>query len=959
MLAFGLSVLLFIFWTVAGYPAVTFLRRQSDPLQNVLLAPVVGLVITLLPVFWLNRLGNPVNSFGKVLALFLFLVSLALIWKIRLKLPWREYTPFTACFLLALYLTGRPMLEFGFNWVSYANDDMANYCLSADLFLRHGFFDTPDLDVLASGKDYTLYYWLMHVPGGVRPGCDLLLAWVCSVTGLTAHQVFMPTILAFLLILISTIGALVYQTKTLYLSALIACGLLSISALNTYGVLQQLIAQVSGIAILAGCLVLLLQSFENFKRGALIQQGLLAGLLVVALFIIYPEVLPFLVLAFLLYHGVSLLRRKLYLKPLLIVSSLAVLTNLVFLNTFFIHAIAFLRSQTGKGIILNDLQFSLFPYFLIPSGLAGFWSLQPISGTYRDPWISITILLGMFLLLTAIIVSFLLVRWNSPSATITLVMLSVGLVLFIRQSDFGLFKLAMFIQPFLVATMVVWWVNQPRQLILKIAPLLLVGLLSLNIQQNSYVEASRGLGQGVTIEVPNASRAKIYSEFQSLFESLPTQKFLLDTANVVLAKFQALYTVNKTAFFPSRDFYETIVKLGKLGLDAVPDPELSQAAQPVLKMISSIYQQAEFDLLDRQNPSARNSFIMIKQVGDLIAQANATLRNEQDLPFLISTTSQQDIFNNRRFRVADSRNFIAQPLWKVNNFLIFNHSTLGQHYYLGQVRAIALYQLEKDFFFPEEKMSGLGRHLLFETIHPSEQVRLELNLTASLKNDKENKLPPAEAIGSERKSFSIVGRGSAHVFSAPLSPQIINQRQYLEIDMGVEGKRLPNKRKGLMNWYGKEIPLDRRQLVGFGRDVSLISDEEYRNLNPPGHLADFPADLANPNLEYSGIYEDGWVSEAAFLNLKQTNPASPLVLQGALPELKDSAFSTELIILVEGQEAIRQMLKPGEFKIQLAVPPGNSRRRIDLRFSKFQRLPAGDDRPVAAQLKFIGFKENG
>ena len=30
-----------------------------------------------------------------------------------------------------------------------------------------------------------------------RPGCELVLAWVSRCTGLTAHQVFMPVILAF------------------------------------------------------------------------------------------------------------------------------------------------------------------------------------------------------------------------------------------------------------------------------------------------------------------------------------------------------------------------------------------------------------------------------------------------------------------------------------------------------------------------------------------------------------------------------------------------------------------------------------------------------------------------------------------------------------------------------------------------------------------------------------------
>ncbi|HEY9641308.1 MAG TPA: hypothetical protein V6C57_12545 [Coleofasciculaceae cyanobacterium] len=297
------------------------------------------------------------------------------------------------------------------------------------------------------------------------------------------------------------------------------------------------------------------------------------------------------------------------------------------------------------------------------------------------------------------------------------------------------------------------------------------------------------------------------------------------------------------------------------------------------------------------------------------------------------------------------------PLSAAKNLLIFIHSKLGQHYYLGETKHVSLYQLEKDYFFPSEQISGLGRHFLFEVIHPAPAVRLELNMTASLKNDRGNELPPAAAIGTSRKSFGIVGRGSAHVFSPPIAAQSIGGHNFVSIDMGTEGKRFPSRKTGLMNLYGKDIPTDRRKLVGFGRDISLVSEEEYAGLNPPNYIKSFPTDLAHPDLEYSGVYEDGWVSEAAFFGLKQPNPALPLRLQGTVPAIKDATFSTELIILVDGQEAIKQTLKPGEFNIKLALPPGGTRRRIDLRFSKFQRLSKGDDRPVAAQLKFIGFAE--
>ena len=83
-----------------------------------------------------------------------------------------------------------PMFRFGFAWLSFCNDDMANYCLVADRLLNHGFFDGPDMEDFLQGRDYMQAYWFMHVAGNLRSGGDLILATVCAVLGpKSAHQV--------------------------------------------------------------------------------------------------------------------------------------------------------------------------------------------------------------------------------------------------------------------------------------------------------------------------------------------------------------------------------------------------------------------------------------------------------------------------------------------------------------------------------------------------------------------------------------------------------------------------------------------------------------------------------------------------------------------------------------------------------------------------------------------------
>ena len=58
-------------------------------------------------------------------------------------MDWRRAWPYGVVLAFALVATGRPMFKYGFDWVSYCNDDMANYALAADWFYHHGYYDLP------------------------------------------------------------------------------------------------------------------------------------------------------------------------------------------------------------------------------------------------------------------------------------------------------------------------------------------------------------------------------------------------------------------------------------------------------------------------------------------------------------------------------------------------------------------------------------------------------------------------------------------------------------------------------------------------------------------------------------------------------------------------------------------------------------------------------------------------
>lgn len=138
--AFCLPIILFSYWAIVGYAVLGLLRSRRYTLQNLLLAPVVGFALTLLIVFWLNRAGLPIHDFARVLAFVLLIASSVFFYWKKPLFPTKYYLPFVGIFLLALGLVGSPFLKFGFDWVSYANDDMANYALGATRFLNHGFF---------------------------------------------------------------------------------------------------------------------------------------------------------------------------------------------------------------------------------------------------------------------------------------------------------------------------------------------------------------------------------------------------------------------------------------------------------------------------------------------------------------------------------------------------------------------------------------------------------------------------------------------------------------------------------------------------------------------------------------------------------------------------------------------------------------------------------------------------
>lgn len=958
MLAFLLALAVFLYFFVVGLGLLAFLETRRNTVRSVLLAPIAGSAIIVLGVFWLNRLADlPARRFAWPLAGGLLILALAGIWKYRPVIPKRWTLRLAAVLLAGLVVNGRPLFEFGFDWVSYGNDDMANYALAADKFVDYGFYEPHGGDLALFRRDIpAMWSWYFHTVDGQRVGNELILAEVAALTGFSSVKIYMPVILGLYLVLASAAAALVVSAPYQRLAGLITAGLVTFSASTVLGVMYQLTSQVWGLAILAGGACVILRPIEDSWK--LVAKRLVLGAVFLgAHCVIYPETLPFLGIALLIFVVRAVKRSAVQTWKLLVAFVGIGAFTFGMLLSYLAAVVNMIISQVVSTAVGGTLYF--FPY-LVPSGMANLWGIYPLNTLIPEPILSGGILLGMILVAFAIAAAFWTAFKGHVIGIIASVMWVLAHMLFFKGSDFGLWKMAMFIQPFMLGAMVLAWrdwstTKSERRLAWReptrrnVAPFVMLVLIG-SYGLYYYVHGSRGL-HGTTgstfTEIPYASATGLMRELERLNRDT-RQVIVSDTHNPVLAKLEAISMRGKNMFFPALREMPSVAPASPLIPGWFPvkyvSDDLNARSLAILKEIATTRQGVQFPI-EPNGPDTTNPFLV-----DL--RWNAIPLNAQTL---LGVNANQTVINRRRVGRSATANLFALPMESVANHLLFVDSKLGMTYYLAQLGRVSLYQVEPDVMFSEHTMSGCGRYLMFRLLNPSPSVRLMVSMTSTLKADRENRLPQATVNGGTTVPLGLVGRGSGRVVSPPLTPRMVGGAPYLQVDMREQGTFFPFKRTGLMRLYGVNIKTDIRPLVGFMRDISLISEEEYQGIVAPTAVNQFPRDLMNPDFEYSGVYEDGWISEVSWMVLGQPETAGRLLIRGMVPEILDANFRTEIVVLMDGVEVARRMLKPGEFTLNTEVPMASGRRRVELRFSRTQRLPAPDGRPTAALMQFVGF----
>ena len=749
MLAPLLAVALFLFWVAVGYAVLSGVNAGVERGRNLLVAPAVGAATCVLPIFWVNWWGVPVGEFAWPLFAGLAALTLGLLWIRRPGVARDDLRSAVWPVAAAFLLNGWPLLTYGFDWLSYANDDMVTYCLMAARVIEHGLLEPPSADVLRVSSDLRASMWLFDVSFG-RPGSHLLIAWVASIAPLSVLEVYMPVVIAMHLALVAAAGGLVWREPAQRRAAFVTCWLLAASALTALGTVSQLLPQVFGLA-LACAFLALVWDIDRPPFG--IGRAIVAALTGASLLIAYVEFAPFVAVPWAVRLLTLRLWRREQRRALWTLGSIAG-CGLLFAAPYAGRFVPFLLRQANDGF-RSATEFERFPYFRFSTAFANLWGFLPIARRVPEPLLSIAIVAGAlaFAALFVVLVRPLLRRDSAPA--ILLFMLLFSLVLFARGNGFGLFKLAMYAQPFMLGTAALVLVPASAAAPARARWLAIVLIAACGLpSQVFYMRSSVN---------PALARMDIQDPRGAMNELRGLRDFRGRSLDVDLPVTAAV----KLAGLFLNDIPLRFIGLPAFFLPRGDPSAISKRLQPEASALRNIVREVtglprQFELHDRTQPAMSNAFY-------LTGRPSAHDKTPPACESMLTGASAQSIVN-RTTTGAGSGTFRVLSCRAITNHLAFVSSALGRHYYLAIPGAdpIGIFALEPDYFFPDARFAGVGRHLLFEVLQPDPQARLVLDFTSSLKADGANLLPPVDVIGAQRLSLAARrARLCPLVFEAP------------------------------------------------------------------------------------------------------------------------------------------------------------------------------------------------
>jgi hypothetical protein len=942
MVAALFTLLLFLFLTLLGKAVLEALSFHFSILRGWLLAPSVGLAIVVLLTLNLNQTGLPVRTFAATLSLaFGAFIGVVFWWK-RPAIPWKQLAPFLGAALFSLVYTCWPMFLYGFRWYGYMNGDMSLYCLGATRVMNHGFFQIPALPEL-NGTDYSQYMWFHAAAAMFRCGSDILLAWFASVTHETPLRISMPVVAAANMAQLWSAAALVLTRAASRRLALVTALLVAASPFYILGVMAQLLPQVGGLALLFCLCTLCMRPLAaaNHWKTILPNAALVAAVAAVSC-VYYPEVLPFGVLALLALHLWMLLRRNESIKSLTAILVPTLILLALFVRQGIFTAIGVILFSMSAGMKSGPIKATAFDTVLDPSLFASLPGMEPYYGGHRDPWISITIAVGIVFLLIAIWIAFRYAWKGEPAAFLLLVMLGLGVRLFASHSAFGVFKLAMYMQPvllFAIAAAAVRILGKGCYL----APALYIPAT----MATAFLYVS---GSTVSVLHSSVSLPGITDTDIRALALDPGEETVVSTPNEVGAALYGAEATGSEVKWADFNYFEGVSEMDYMPFRLLPFPSRIG--------LTKDYLTPAVLLRDKLIAEAAGHEVILGH--EVISRQRV---NDGQIPTYLGHLARDPWHssNNAHLpRKGDSRYFSFDRMDTVSNYLAPLSSQEGGPFGPEAAKP-SRWPPETDLYHRNGTFYGVGRYLLFEVIRPTSNVRVRISLTRTLTGAGRTTLPEdaeVRADGNQRLEF--VGSGAANLISSPIHFYERNGRFYVALDLGTDGDYFPNHKTGLLRLFHTDLPVDNRQMVGFARDIALVTDAQYRSMERPKSITSWPADLlANPALEFSGIYEDGWISNRAFVILGAALAGERLHIAAQVPPLPRFVSSTGGVrVLLNGTPIYKAQVKPGSFEIDHALTADSPRNRVDFFFDQMAQLPGGDDRPVSAQLLQVTITPN-
>ena len=743
MTAFLLTLALFAAWWLIGLALLAAVRADLTSLRIVLTAPALGTAVTVLPLFVLSAAGMAMENAAPFVASALLVASLVVLARRRPTLP-QGTVPVVAICLAGLLLIGWPMFGLGFRWIANANDDMANYVLSATALLHHGLLGQLDLVGISHGRDYPSVMEALHKLGS-RPGSDITLAALANITGRPAYEIFMPFILALNMCLICGTAALALQATSRRWAAAVAATLVAVSPLTTYGALQQLVAQVWGLALATAlCALLMRRELHQGSRPGLRDVAPIC-ILVTALLVAYVELAATVALAYALYLGVLIVWREFDPRVAARLWIPAIVFSAVVLNAYGIRELRYIEAQTNSGTQGTALTNLIFGFTQVPSALSGVVGFQQLPARGNAPLLGASIAVAAILLAGALIAALRTAVQGVAASIAVVAYAGLGILLDVKSSGFGLFKLYMYVQPFLAAAIAVWALSAstrfPRALVVLPLALLVVSLLP---AQQANVQASRDPGG-----LPHASASDLLPAFQQVVTH-DRKPIISVTENPSLGKLEAVIAGSHPVYFVSQDLFGPLIVGG-----GAPTG----------------WKQRSFDLAGF-GAQGVDTFWDDTHASAALSAGRCTA---------VLPAGPQSVLNRRS--LPQSADLVVRPCVDTRDILVFIASTLGSGFYAAaDLQRIAFYQTERDPF-SRATMAGFGKDVLFRILKPSGGIHLELDLTTTFVGDGSSPLPPASVMGRGTTAFPLVGGGSARVFSGPIEPQRIAGAFYVLLDM--------------------------------------------------------------------------------------------------------------------------------------------------------------------------------